>query len=154
MIKGLAGLAGLLGVFALVGCAAQATRAAQDQLRERCRQEGKRPFLLESDQPGPLMVTVTGYCVGWADIVHTSPAFGADLVGGPEIHGAGVIDVYPHTIAEGAGIQVWDVIVEYSGQPIQRPGDLKRALAKTVAGDRVPIALLRNNHRVSTTAQF
>ncbi|HUL19667.1 MAG TPA: PDZ domain-containing protein [Steroidobacteraceae bacterium] len=154
MTKGLAGLASMLGLLAVVGCTAEATRAAQGELRERCRQEGKRPFVLASDQPGALLVAVSGVCVGAADIVHTSPAFGADLVRSSHIQGAGVIDVYPHTIAERAGIQVWDVIVEYAGQSIELPADLKSALAKTAPGDRVQIAILRNKHRVSATAQF
>jgi predicted metalloprotease with PDZ domain len=159
MTKCLAALHGFFAFFALVGCASQVTDAAQRNLLERCRLEGKRPFVFESTAGGvPLLMetaTIAGYCVGPENILHTNAAFGADLVGGgSEIHGAGVIDVYPHTIAQRAGIQAWDIIVEYAGQPIARPVDLTTALARTNAGDQVKIGFSRNKQIISTTAQF
>jgi predicted metalloprotease with PDZ domain len=156
MIKvSVTGLLGLFGLFALVGCASQ---MVQKQANDRCTAQGKRLFIVESAQAGiPLLIdtaSVTGYCIGPDDIVHTNPAFGVELVGAAEIHGAGVMDVSPNSIAGRAGIKVGDVIVEYSGQPIERPDDLKSALAKTSAGDRVQITLRRKKDKISTTVQF
>jgi len=155
MTKGLARLLGLVGLLAIGGCASQ---MVQKQLSDRCTAQGKRPFVVESTQAGiPLLIdtaTATAYCVGPDDIVHTDSAFGVELVGATEIHGAGVMDVSPNSVAGRAGIKAGDVIVEYAGQPIGRPEDLKTALAKSSAGDRVQITVRRNKKNISTTAQF
>lgn len=57
--------------------------------------------------------------------------------------GALITYVIPDSPAQKAGIEVGDVIVEYNGHPILRSSELPPRVGETLAGDKVPILVIR-----------
>jgi len=68
----------------------------------------------------------------------------AERLGLRELRGVVVHRVLPDSPAERAGIQVGDVILEWDGQEIGDPLDLRRAVARAKIGSRVDVLLIRH----------
>jgi serine protease Do len=77
-------------------------------------------------------------------VVELSDVLRATLnYGGPQ--GAVVRFVNPGSPAETAGLQEWDILLEYDGQPIQAGSQLISLIQRTRVGREVPIKIWRNN---------
>src|SRR5437879_5106974 len=102
---------GLVVLVVISGCASQMTR---EKAKEHCAAQGKRPFIAEAEQQGvPLFIesaNVLFYCVGPDDILSTPAAFGAEIVGGADLHGVGVMTVSSGSIADKAGLKAGDIL--------------------------------------------
>ena len=146
---------GLVVLVVISGCASQMTR---EKAKEHCAAQGKRPFIAEAEQQGvPLFIesaNVLFYCVGPDDILSTPAAFGAQIVGGADLHGVGVMTVSPGSIADKAGLKAGDILYEYAGRSITRPAELQTGIQGSASGDRVPIKFRRNKREMTATAQF
>jgi serine protease Do len=70
-----------------------------------------------------------------------------------EERGALVSRVMPEGPADDAGIERYDVIVEFDGNVITEMNDLPRAVASTPVDKKVPVVVLRDGKRKKLTAQ-
>src|SRR5262249_21737327 len=61
----------------------------------------------------------------------------------PPDHGIAVVAVQPHGIADLCGIQPGDVLLEYNGTTLTRPGDLV-TVPSGAGGLRIPVKVWRN----------
>jgi S1-C subfamily serine protease len=66
--------------------------------------------------------------------------------------GAYVTDITSGSAAEGAGIQVGDVIVEIDGIAIDSSGDVQAAVRSNAPGDTVPIVIVRGDETITVDA--
>jgi len=71
----------------------------------------------------------------------------------PDAEGALVSDVSSGSPAAAAGLRSGDVIVEYNGRKVVHSDDLPRAVAETPIGQDVPIAVVRDGHRMTLHAR-
>ncbi len=62
----------------------------------------------------------------------------------PQKEGALVVQVVPDSPAAKAGIEAYDLIVEFNGRTVSSPSDLTRAVAATAVNQRVEIKLIRS----------
>ena len=67
--------------------------------------------------------------------------------------GALIADVTRTGPAEKAGIQAGDVVVEFNGRPVTSMRDLRKIVAETPIGSKVPVKLLRKGEEVMVTAE-
>jgi hypothetical protein len=153
--KTVSACAGLISLLVLSGCASQ---MVQHQIKDRCAKQGKKPFILESTQAGiPLVIesaSAEGYCYGPDDVVHTPPAFGADLFGASALHGVGLTDVEPNSIAAHAGLKSGDVIFQFAGEAIEHPDVLRLAIDSTSPGQSIEVRYRRNQKEMTAHVQF
>lgn len=77
----------------------------------------------------------------------------ADRLGLKEPNGALITQVFPNTPASKAGIQPYDVIVEYNGKEVADSSDLARLVAQTKIGDKVKVKVQRDGRSRTLTAQ-
>ena len=147
-----AGIPVVLGLVVLAGCATPEQRA-----QDFCAAKGKEFVTFEgSDSPKNKESATTAYgaCVNPNRLVRTNDAFGALLVAGRDVRGAEVLKVAPGSIADHAGLQHQDIVVTYSGHPIESAADLQKAVSETAPGSRVVIKLHRDELEQILTAQF
>lgn len=71
-----------------------------------------------------------------------------------ETKGVLVGDVTPDMPAEKAGIQRGDVIVRFDGKPMKNSNELRRIVAQTVPGSRVPVDLWRDGREEQVTVML
>ena len=71
----------------------------------------------------------------------------ADQLGVATSEGVLVSEVYENTPAAKAGIQVGDVIVSFSGQPVRTPRDLQEVVERSKFGSRQTVHILRGDQR-------
>jgi serine protease Do len=69
------------------------------------------------------------------------------LIDSADGKGALVAEVLPKSPAASAGIQRYDVIVEFAGKPIEEMDQLPRAVAATPIGRKVEVVVLRNGKK-------
>lgn len=69
---------------------------------------------------------------------------GADSLGLKQVEGALITQVLPETAASRAGVQPYDLVVEYNGQKIESTGELSKAVANTPVGKDVKMKVVRN----------
>jgi S1-C subfamily serine protease len=128
------------------------------QIKDRCSKQGKKPFIVESTQAGiPLVIesaSAEAYCYGPDDVVHTPPAFGADLFGASELHGVGITDVAPNSIAARAALKSGDVIFQFGDEVIEHPDVLRLAIDGTPSGQLVEVRYRRNQKEMTARLQF
>src|SRR5581483_1297879 len=109
---------GLLSLL-VVGCAAQ---MVEHDANDSCAKQGKKAFIFDAKQSGiPLFVDSASamvLCVGPEDVVHLSPAFGADAVSAANFKGAGIVSVTPGSVAAKALLKPNDIVVEFGGHEI------------------------------------
>jgi serine protease Do len=67
--------------------------------------------------------------------------------------GAGVLKVVPDGPAADAGVERYDVIVEFDGEPIEDLSELPRAVAETPVGKTVKIVVVRDGKRKTLRAE-
>ncbi len=147
-----------VGILVLTGTGGCAMQMAKEQAGDRCTEEGKQPFVLDARHNGiPLLIeaaSVEMMCVGPEDIEHIASAFGVDVIGGPRLHGVGIVAVAPGSVADKAGIKFNDVIYEYAGHTISTPSDLQAAIEDSPRSGLIPIKLRRKGHEVTCMANF
>jgi S1-C subfamily serine protease len=66
--------------------------------------------------------------------------------------GAFVLSVTGNSAAEGAGLEIGDVIVEIDGQPVANPTEVGQAVAAHQPGDEIEIVFERDGERQTATA--
>jgi len=76
----------------------------------------------------------------------------ASRLGLPVTQGAIVTQVSPGSAADGAGVQVNDVIVSFNGKPVTNSGDLVAAIRSSNPGDRVALGINRAGRTLTVTA--
>lgn len=76
---------------------------------------------------------------------------GADSLNLKETDGALITQVLPGTPAELAGIQPYDLVVEFAGVKVVSTRDLLKAVAATPVGKKVPVKVVRNGKPKSLT---
>jgi YVTN family beta-propeller protein len=145
----------LLGVV-LSGCAMQ---AAQQEVTDDCKGQGKKPFLVDVHQSGvPLITAETArikyVCLGQNDVTHLPSRFGADAVTVSGASGVGIASVTPGSVAEKAGLKPNDFVYNFAGSLIAHVPDLVTAIDKRAPGDEAEIKIRRNGQYVSVTARF
>lgn len=69
-----------------------------------------------------------------------------------QTEGALVVQIVQGTPAEKAGLEPYDLIVEYNGKKVSTSGDLMKMVATTPAGTKVNIKVLRNSKPRNLTA--
>ncbi|HXV35921.1 MAG TPA: Do family serine endopeptidase [Myxococcota bacterium] len=91
---------------------------------------------------------------GWLGVIiqKITPEIAKEL-GLDEESGALVSKVQPGGPAAEAGIETYDVIVEFDGKPIGELSELPRAVAETPVDKKVEIVVLRNGKRKTFTAK-
>lgn len=72
----------------------------------------------------------------------------AQSFGLKEAKGALVSEVIPNSPAATAGLQRGDIIIAFSGKPVENVGDLPRIVAAAAVGERVPIGIVRDGKRL------
>jgi len=72
----------------------------------------------------------------------------------PEVEGVVVVNVFPETPAEEAGIEEGDVITSVGGQTITSPVDLSDAITERDPGETVEIELVTPDGRRTVTARL
>jgi serine protease Do len=72
----------------------------------------------------------------------------------PKAEGALVSGVQAGSPAEKAGIERGDVILSFGGQPIDKVGQLSRAVAAVPAGEKAEVVLWRDGQEVKLTAEI
>lgn len=77
----------------------------------------------------------------------------ADRLGLKEPKGALITQVFPNTPASKAGIQPYDVVVEYNGKKIETSADLSKLVAQTPIGESVKIKVQREGGTRSLSAK-
>lgn len=77
----------------------------------------------------------------------------AERLGLKSPDGALITQVFPNTPAAKAGIQPYDVIVEYDGEEVNDSADLSRFVARTKIGDKVKIKVQREGKEKTLTAK-
>jgi serine protease Do len=92
---------------------------------------------------------------GWLGVViqRITPEIAAHLELEKE-QGALVSRVMPDGPADEAGIERYDVIVEFNGKPIDEMNDLPRAVASTRVGRKVDVVVLRDGKRKDLRAKI
>ncbi len=68
----------------------------------------------------------------------------AAAAGVKHTEGALIMQVIPGRAAEKAGLQPWDLVVEFDGKKITSTRDLSKAAATTPVGSKVPIKVIRD----------
>ena len=68
--------------------------------------------------------------------------------------GALVSQVLPNGPAEAAGIQEYDIIIEFDGQSVDTMNDLPRLVARTPVDKKVEVVVLREGKRKTLTARI
>jgi serine protease Do len=63
--------------------------------------------------------------------------------------GVWVLDVYPDTPAQKAGVKSNDVIVDFGGIPVRAPGDLQSAVEQQPIGSTQKMQVLRQGEQIS-----
>ncbi len=86
---------------------------------------------------------------GWLGVViqGVTPAI-AESLGMDEARGALVANVSSDGPAEGAGVQIGDVIIEFGGQRIKESNDLPIIVARTAVSKEVSVVVLRDGKEV------
>ncbi len=69
-------------------------------------------------------------------------------------NGAFIVDVAPGTPADKAGLERYDVIVEFNGQPVKNSHDLSFKIADTAPGTKVDIKVIRDGKEKTLTARL
>ncbi len=72
----------------------------------------------------------------------------ADSLGKDEARGALVANVTSNGPAEGAGVQIGDVIIEFGGPRVKESNDLPIIVARTTVGKKVSVVVLRDGKEV------
>ena len=75
----------------------------------------------------------------------------AKNLGLPNVQGAIISRVAPHSPADDAGLRAGDVIVEFNGQSIKDSTQLTALVVGTASGTKVPVTYYRNGQRQTTT---
>ncbi len=70
-----------------------------------------------------------------------------------DLHGPMVTHVYPSEPADKAGIQPYDIILEFNGKAIQSGSDLISAVTAVGVGEWVPVKIFRGNKEKSLKIQ-
>lgn len=73
-----------------------------------------------------------------------TPAIAKKMGISKTLHGPVVSHVYPGEPADKAGIQPYDVILEFNGKPVQSGNDLIMAVTGVVVGESVPMKIVRS----------
>ncbi len=76
------------------------------------------------------------------------------VMGDPDAQDARIIEVYPDTPAEKAGIQVGDVIVKFDGRAISDFASLARAVQASRPGSKVKIEVRRGETTVAVDLEI
>ncbi len=76
------------------------------------------------------------------------------LIETPDGKGALVAEVLPRSPAAAAGIERYDVIVEFDGKPIGEMNELPRAVAGTPIGRKAEVVVLRNGKRKTVSVEI
>jgi len=86
---------------------------------------------------------------GWLGVViqGVTPAI-AESLGMDEARGALVANVSSDGPAEGAGVQIGDVIIEFGGQRVKESNNLPIIVARTPVGKKVSVVVLRDGKEV------
>jgi serine protease Do len=107
-------------------------------------------FAIPSDQAQPVLAQLRehGYVArGWLGVeVQPVTADVADSLGLKGNEGALVASVMPNSPAAKAGVHPGDVITSYNGHPITQLKDLPQLVARTKAGEQVPMKVWRQGH--------
>ncbi len=69
-------------------------------------------------------------------------------------NGAFVVDVEPGSPADKAGLERYDVIIEFNGQPVKNRHDLSFKIAETAPGTKVDIKVIRDGKERILTAKL
>ena len=143
-------------LLALAGC--DPMPRAEKRAKEYCAKEGKESMVIDRERTsnpfvGPL-ATIRAACFDPSHVVHTSDAFGVDVLAEIDIKGAHALRIMPGSIGDKAGIKYNDVIYEYDGRVIGTADALRAAVADTPAGSQVSIKLHRDEKDVTVSAQF
>jgi serine protease Do len=75
----------------------------------------------------------------------------AEASGLKNTEGALIMQVVPGKAAEKAGVQPWDLIVEFDGKKVTSTRDLSKLAATTPVGKKVPMKVIRNGKEKSLT---
>ena len=131
---------------------------AEAQAKDYCAKRGLQPYILERERTdsvwmGP-MATLRLHCIDPQDIVHTTDAFGVDLISSKDINGAMILKVIPDTIGWKAGLSSDDVVYEYAGKRIGSADEFRSSVADTKPGQQVLIRFRRAQHDHAVAAQF
>jgi hypothetical protein len=131
---------------------------AETQAKEYCAKQGLQPFILDRELTQNIwtgdVATLKLHCIDPQDIVHTTDAFGVDLLSSRNINGVMILKVTRGTIGAKAGVAADDVVYEYAGRPIGSANELKSSVADTMPGQQVVMKLRRANQDITVTAQF
>jgi serine protease Do len=86
---------------------------------------------------------------GWLGVViqRVTPTI-AESLGMDQARGALVANVTSNGPAEGAGVQIGDVIIEFGGQRVKESNDLPIIVARTTVGKKVSVVVLRDGKEV------
>jgi len=76
----------------------------------------------------------------------------ADALNIEQTVGAVILEVGPGTPAEKAGLEPWDLVIEYDGKKITGSHDLRKAVANSSVGQKVTMKLIRNGKPKTVTA--
>jgi serine protease Do len=68
--------------------------------------------------------------------------------------GAFIVEVEPGTPADKAGLERYDVMVEFDGQPVKNRHDLSFKIAETAPGTKVDIKVIRDGKEKTLTAKL
>jgi serine protease Do len=85
--------------------------------------------------------------------IHISRELRAHL-GAPSDRGVLVDAVRPDSPAARAGLQVGDIVIDVDGDATRSASDVLGALSDRKTGDEVPIAVIRDGHRVDLRAKL
>jgi PDZ domain len=157
MIRPIATVSLVLCLLTAVGGCDPMVRA-EAQAKDYCAKQGLQPLILDRERTesfwmGPT-ATLKLHCIDPQDIVHTTDAFGAELLSSRNINGAMILKVAPGTIAARAGLAADDVVYEYAAQRIGSTADLISAVAGTVPGQQVLVRARRGKQDIAITADF
>jgi membrane-associated protease RseP (regulator of RpoE activity) len=146
---------GLLSLL-VAGCAAQ---MVEHDVNASCAKQGKKAFIFDAKQSAiPLLIDSASamyLCVGPEDVVHLSPAFGADAISASTFKGAGIVSVIPGSVAAKALLKPNDIVVEYGGHTIESAAELRLQVNSTSAGDQAVMSVRRNSDKpIALTAHF
>jgi S1-C subfamily serine protease len=139
----------------LVACASQ---MVEHQAQDRCAKKGRSAFLTEIQHSGvPLLIdsaSANVLCFRAEDVTHLPPAFGADAISIGDPDGAGIVTVMTGSVADKAGLKVYDIVFEADGRAIKVAADLGAALDGAAPGSQLKLKVRRRSKDLSLIAKY
>lgn len=135
-----------------------ASQMVEQQAKDSCTKKGRSAFLTERKHGGvPLFIETASasvLCFRAADVTHLPASFGADAISIGDPAGAGIVAITTGSVAEKAGLKIYDIVFDLSGHPIKVASDLGAALDGVSPGSQAILRVHRDGRDISLTAKY